>query len=1210
MPTKADTYRQMADHATANLTGQVKDWTRFLVTAGQLYKYNFLDQVLIHVQRPGATACAEFDFWSRRMDRHIKSGSKGIVLLHTHNGRLDVRHVYDISDTEPRKNGRDPVPWQYGDEHQAAVTARLEECFHVPGGDGLAKQLITLAVRIADEHWHDFKDKILLSVHDSLLDELDEDNVALRFRSAVTVSLSFLLLARCGFDLDTYFTPEDFECIGEFNTRDTVLVLGNTVSSSACVILRQVEYAIKRHIRDPQKQPIPESTAAGDKKPAAAPVSEPEPFPAVAPEPPQEVPQPPKAAPVDAPAPPQPVEAAASAPTVPAQSETPVDEPAPEQMELFSLPPSPAPKPAPVLPTPVPAAGNFRITDDDLGSFGPKGRYVLNVEAIQTLRNIEAEGRGAMEAEQEMLSRYTGWGAIPEAFDPDKADWADEYRELKALLTEDEYVSARASTLNAHFTPPVVIRAIYEALGNMGFVSGNILEPSCGVGNFFGCLPESMAASRLYGVELDGITGRIARQLYPEANIAVRGYEKTDFPRDFFDIAVGNVPFGDYKVNDPAYDKLGFTIHNYFFAKALDQLRPGGILAFVTSRYTMDSKDSAVRKHLSQRADLLGAIRLPNTAFKANAGTDVVADIIFLQKREDPAVELPDWGVSVMENQDGYPVNSYFLDYPEMVLGCPGVESTRYGHDYTVYPAPGADLAQQLHEAVARIHGQYKIAEVAELEAEETAGETIPADPAVKNFSYTVVDGTVYYRENSVMVKSKLNAMATARVKGMVQLRECVHQLIDLQLDENVPDSALLPKQAELDRLYDAFTRRYGLINGRGNRLAFDKDSSYYLLCSLEVLDDDGNMERKADIFTQRTIKQHKSVTHVDTASEALVVSIGERARVDLPFMARLTGKPEAELVADLRGVIFQDPEAADGPLSGWQTADEYLSGNVRRKLREAQRAAEKDPAFQANVTALEAVQPKDLEASEIEVRVGATWIDKGYYQQFMYETFRTPASLRRGIQVQYSPHTAEWFVTGKKDVPYNDVAAYTTYGTKRANAYEILEDSLNLRDVRIYDTVTDPDGKDRRVINGKETTLAVQKQQAVRDAFQTWLWKDPERRQALVRLYNDTMNCIRPREYDGSHIVFSGINPGIRLQPPPGQRHRPRPLRREHPPGPRGGGRENVRDDRVGHGGQTPGAVQQVHLRGPQPSDSADRRRVPAPVPRRRHPGDDETRF
>ncbi|MCI9165726.1 MAG: N-6 DNA methylase [Oscillospiraceae bacterium] len=1103
MAAKVETYRQMADHATGNLTAQIKDWSKFLMMAGQFYKYSFLDQVMIYTQRPDATACAEFDLWNHRMGRRIRRGSKGIALLRYRDGRVFLRYVFDVADTERRENGRDPMLWQYRDEYENTVTARLEEAFGVPGSNGLAKQLITLAVQFADEHWNDFKDKIMLAVHGSSLDGLDEDNVALRFRSAVTVSLSFLLLARCGFDLDSYFTPEDFECISEFDTRVTILTLGNAVSESANVILRQVERAVKARMagrsttppapahQTEERKPLEDTTAAGNGKPAAASVSRPKP---------------------EAP---------------PAASEPPQEAPGQLAMPGYSEPTAPAPGPvqarqeAPARP--APAAVNFRITDDDLGIGGPKAKYAANTAAIRVLKAVEAEGRAASPDEQEILSRYVGWGGVPDAFAPDKAEWANEYVELKALLTGDEYASARASTLNAHFTPPIIIRAIYEALGRMGFQSGNILEPSCGVGSFFGCLPESMSASRLYGVELDAISGRIAQQLYPKANIVVRGYEHSAYPKDFFDAAVGNVPFGDYKVSDPGYNKLGFTIHNYFLAKALDQLRPGGVMAFVTSRYTMDSKDSTVRKYLAERADLLGAIRLPNNAFKANAGTDVVADIIFLQKREEPAGELPDW-VSVMENQDGYPVNSYFMDNPEMVLGCPGSESTRYGHDYTVYPSPGAGLARQLHEAVTRIHGQYRTAEVAELETEETADEAIPADPAVKNYSYTVVDGAVYYRENSVMVKPKLNATARARVKGMVQLRDCLQELIAAQME---PDAPFEHHQRQLNVLYDGFRTRYGLINSRANRLAFSRDNSYYLLCSLEILDDDGSLERKADIFTKRTIQNRQPVAHVDTAQEALAVSIGERARVDLPYMAQLTGKDEDALVADLSGLVYRDPET-----EAWQTADEYLSGNVRRKLRQAQRAAEDDPAYRPNVDALVSAQPKDLEASEIEVRLGATWIAPEYVQQFMYETFRTPKSQRENIRVNYVKATAAWFITHKSWISDRDITANTTYGTDRRNAYEILEESLNLRDVRVYDTVTDANGNDRRVLNVEATTLAAQKQQMIRDAFKDWLWQDQERRRTLVRHYNDTMNCIRPREYDGSHIVFHGINPGIRLRP------------------------------------------------------------------------------
>ena len=786
------------------------------------------------------------------------------------------------------------------------------------------------------------------------------------------------------------------------------------------------------------------------------------------------------------------------------------------------------PEPAP--PAAVPTAENFRITDDQLGVGGPKAKFRANMDAIHTLQAIELEGRTATKEEQEILSRYVGWGGLADAFDPDNKAWENEFLELRAALSPTEYDSARASTLNAHYTSPTVIRAIYEAVGSMGFRAGTILEPSCGVGNFFGMLPEEMSASRLYGVELDSISGRIAKQLYPRAEITVGGFETTD-RRDFYDLAVGNVPFGQYQVNDRAYNKLGFSIHNYFFAKALDQVRPGGVVAFVTSRYTMDAKDPAVRRYLAQRADLLGAIRLPNNAFRANAGTDVVSDILFLQKRDRPLTIEPSW-VHLGQNEAGFSINSYFVDHPEMILGRQTAESTQYGRqDFTVAPIEGLELSDQLHDAVKYIHGTYQEAELPDLGDGEAIDTSLPADPDVKNYSYTVVDGDVYFRENSRMVRPNLNTTAEARIKGMVALRDCVHQLIDMQMDAYTPDHAIREKQAELNRLYDDFSAKYGLINDRGNRLAFSDDSSYYLLCALEVLDEDGKLERKADMFTKRTIKPHEAVTSVDTASEALAVSIAEKARVDMEYMAQLTGKPMEEIAVELSGVIFKDPAYGDDPLSGWQTADEYLSGKVRQKLREAQRAAQRDPAYLPNVEALKAAQPKDLDASEIEVRLGATWIDKEYIRQFMYETFDTPRYLRGTIDVNYAAFTAEWQITGKTSISYNNIAAYTTYGTDRANAYRILEDSLNLRDVRIYDTIEDAEGRERRVLNAKETTLAAQKQQAIREAFKDWIWKDPERRQALVRQYNEEMNGIRPREYDGSHIVFSGMNPEITLR-------------------------------------------------------------------------------
>ena len=776
-------------------------------------------------------------------------------------------------------------------------------------------------------------------------------------------------------------------------------------------------------------------------------------------------------------------------------------------------------------PAPLPPAENFRIMDDDLGKGGAKEKFWRNIKAIATLKQIEAEGRNATPEEQHILSQYVGWGGLADAFDPDKAGWRVEYDELKGVLTPEEYAAARASTLNAHYTSPTVIRAIYDAVENMGFQTGNILEPSMGVGNFFGMLPESMKSSRLYGVELDSITGRIAKQLYPKADITVAGFETTD-RKDFFDLAVGNVPFGQYQVSDRAFDKLGFSIHNYFFAKALEQVRPGGVVAFVTSRYTMDAKDSAARKYIAQRADLLGAIRLPNNAFKANAGTDVVSDIIFLQKRDRPIEIEPDW-VHLGANADGFAINRYFIDHPEMVLGRQTSESTQYGRqDFTVAPVEGADLAEQLSGAIRNIRGTYAEAELPDLGEDETIVETIPADPNVRNFSYTVVDGELYYRQNSIMTKPDFNATAKERAKGMVELRDCVQKLISEQMDGFISDETIRQTQAELNTLYDGFTAKYGLINSRANALAFAEDSSYYLLCSLEELDEDKNLKRKADMFTRRTIRAHEAVTSVDTASEALALSISEKACVDMEYMSKLTGRSQDELINELNGVIFLDPVRGE-----WQTADEYLSGNVRQKLREAEQAAQDSPGYLPNVEALKAAQPKDLDASEIEVRLGATWIDPSYIREFMWETFETPFYQQRMIDVTYSAFTAEWNIRNKNAVSYSNIAAYMTYGTERANAYKILEDTLNLRDVRIYDTKHDADGRERRVLNSKETTLAQQKQQAIRDAFRDWIWRDPDRRHTLVARYNELFNSTRPREYDGSHITFAGMNPEIRLR-------------------------------------------------------------------------------
>ena len=782
-------------------------------------------------------------------------------------------------------------------------------------------------------------------------------------------------------------------------------------------------------------------------------------------------------------------------------------------------------EPEPPMPQ-RPPAENFRITDDNLGLGGAKAKFRANMAAINLLKELEFEGAQASPEQQEVLSRYVGWGGLADAFDESKDNWKDEFAELYATLSPEEYAAARASTLNAHYTSPTVIKAIYEAVGSMGFQTGNILEPAMGVGNFFGLLPQEMQGSRLYGVELDSITGRIAKQLYPKADITVAGFETTD-RRDFFDLAIGNVPFGQYQVNDRAYNKLGFSIHDYFFAKTLDQVRPGGVIAFVTSRYTMDKQSPEVRKYIAQRAELLGAIRLPNNAFKANAGTEVVSDIIFLQKRDRPIDIEPDW-VHLGENEDGFAINRYFLDNPDMVLGRQTSESTQYGRqDFTVEPYEDLDLATQLRYAIQNIGGKYEAAELPDLGENETIQDTIPADPNVKNYSYAVVDGEVYYRENSVMVKPNLNATAKERVKGMAELRDCVHRLIDLQMWES-DDISIRAEQQRLNRLYDRFTEKYGLINSRGNALAFADDSSYYLLCSLEMLDDEdkAKLKGKADMFTKRTIRQQRSVDSVDTAAEALALSIGEKARVDMAYMSQLTGKSEDDIIDELNGVIFLDPVYGD-----WQTADEYLSGNVRQKLREAEKAAVDSPGYLPNVEALRAAQPKDLDASEIEVRLGATWIDKKYIQQFMFELLEPPLYARRSLEVNYSEFTAEWNISGKNSIPYNDINARMTYGTDCANAYKILEDTLNLRDVRIYDTVRDADGKEKRVLNSKETTLAQQKQQAIKEAFRDWIWRDPDRRRELVQLYNERFNSTRPREYDGRHLIFPGMNPEITLR-------------------------------------------------------------------------------
>ena len=1225
MATKLENYVQMAGQTAAGITENRENWTAFLRTASKLYRYQFTDQLLIHAQRPQATACAEFDLWNKRMRRYIRRGSKGIGLVSLRNGRPSLRYVFDIADTGKRRDARELTLWKYKNEYTDAVTKHLEDYFGVEENKGLVELFGTVCVKCARGFWKKYGGDVISSTAGSRLESLDDHSLCIRFCNLLVYSVCYMILIRCGYDSKKILSQEVFDCISDFNTPAMTKILGYAVSRTGDLILHQTAIAVfqyekekseKQHNGNPERS---NGTSAGRNQPESE--GRQERLQAV-----QDVYNHYKpiiiqfllndSAYINACRNSDQENAilegfeavrravlslkdlrflklyydmqdfhermqsdviAATYPVLAVQTDEKVDtaetgrcqdentedrdkaestenqetetepdvqtetheteaEQAPEQEETNDTDTQAQPETdfqaaeaesVPEQSKEVPAISeNYQIIDNHIGEGGAKEKFQRNVKAIATLQQIEKEKRSATLEEQHVLSQYIGWGGIPEAFDPDKEEWQKEYADLKEILTQDEYDSAKSSVLNAHYTSPVIIKAMYAALSGMGFKSGNILEPSCGIGNFFGCLPDSMSKSRMYGVEIDSISGRIAKLLYPEAHIIVCGFENTDFPSNFFDIAIGNVPFGQYKISDPKYNRLNFNIHNYFIAKSLELVRPGGILAFITSRYTLDAQNTDVRSYLAERADLLGAVRLPRNAFKANAGTDVVSDIIFMQKRDTPALTMPAW-VQTEENADGFHVNSYFLTHPEMVLGTPASRSTPYGKpEYTVLPLPDADLAVQLHEAVSHIHGEYKPA-VHDENKSSSETDIIPANPLVKNYSFTLVNSWVYYRENSVMKKMDLSATAKSRVVGMIKLRDCVHQLISLQMDECIPDSEIKAKQAELNRLYDAYTRKYGLINDSANRLAFDKDSAYYLLCSLEILDDNGKLQRKADMFTKRTIKQHKSITHVDTASEALVVSIGERARVDLNYMSQLTGKNEEDLVKDLHGVIFKDPVK-----NTWQTADEYLSGNVRVKLRQAQKAAEQDSAYQINVEALEKAQPKDLDASEIEVRIGATWIDKSYVQQFMYELLQTPVNLRSKIQVNYSKATAQWFITSKNAIPYNNIAAYTTYGTERANAYRILEESLNLRDIRIYDTIEDENGKEKRVLNAKQTTLAAQKQQALRDAFKDWIFRDLERRQTLVKLYNELMNSIRPREYDGSHIVFSGINPAITLQP------------------------------------------------------------------------------
>ena len=777
---------------------------------------------------------------------------------------------------------------------------------------------------------------------------------------------------------------------------------------------------------------------------------------------------------------------------------------------------------------------NFRITDNHLGEGGAKQKFRANMDAIHTLQQLELDNRNATVQEQEILSKYVGWGGLADAFDEKKDAWADEYHELKNALTEKEYTAARESTLNAHYTSPVIIRGIYRALEQIGFRGGNILEPSMGIGNFFGMLPDSMQNSRLYGVELDSVSGRIAKKLYPKAQITVAGFETTN-QHNFYDLAIGNIPFGNYKVNDRAYNRLGFSIHNYFFAKALDQIRTGGIVAFVTSHYTMDSKNPSARRYLAQRAKLLGAIRLPDNAFRANAGAEVVSDILFFQKR-DHIIDVDENWIHLGTTSNGYAINSYFTEHPEMVLGTLEEQSTQFGKSCTVKADPNRELSEALEEAVSRIAGHYepiqstRSGSVSESDTQKVE-ETLPADPSVSNYSYTLENGEIYYRENSIMRRINRSGVAKERIKGLLQIRTALKRVMQLQI-EDASDEEVHRAQEQLGNIYDAFTKKYGLINSRQNAQVLDGDSSYFLMCSLENINDKGELESKADIFTKRTIRAQQEITTAETPEDALAISISEKGHVDLPYMAELLGRKgeESEIAKALNGIIFHDPQATDEQ-SAWKTADEYLSGNVRDKLRAAELVYQKDATYSANVKALKQAQPKDLTASEIDVRLGATWIDKSYIEQFMYETFHTPHYQRNHIRVSFAAVTGEWQISSKNTIYGGDVSAYTQYGTERMNAYAILEQTLNLRSVTVYDRVTDADGTVRSVVNPRETMLAQQKQSAIKEAFAAWIWKDPQRRMVLEKEYNERFNSLRPAEFSGEHINFVGMNPLIGLR-------------------------------------------------------------------------------
>ena len=1250
MPRKDEILSQLLTTKTLEIVANPGNYTAFLRTAAQNYKYSFREQVLIHAQRPDATACAEIGVWNR-LGRWVNRGASGIALLRDPNLPYRVRYVFDVSDTNSRE-GRTVSLWHMEPSQEEAVMEALRQRFQFEESRRFPDFVDALSRKMVEEVSQDYLPDLLENKSGSFLEELDETSVARWFKEAAAESVHYMILHRCGYtpDLDN----DVFGRIQDFNTEIPASILGSAVSTLSQSVLREIGITVKalerqalrtfdsfgntayneprnkipersqNHGTDlhdagglPNPQPDPPGEPQGGQvRDAAAQLSPQSPGGAVHRDVDEGDPEQPSGGggpnrqpnagttdPADGPdpgrdgSPESPGSDAVGAkdeqhpasrrgadpeqpdlrvtiePPLPSVGEqisfldsgfsTPKFEPPsedffddidpqqvrenlaengivdgkvvdPEALNNSAFiqqvqsdvvaPRTPQNRPH-VLHPEIPAdnRSNFQIKTDSLGVGTPMERFANNVNAIRLLHTLESESRLAAPDEQEILSRYVGWGGLPQFFEETNAH----YGELKSLLSEEEYTAARESTLTAFFTPPVVIRAMYQGLANLGFHTGNILEPSCGVGNFMGLLPESMESSKMYGVELDSISGRIAQQMYQKNSIAVRGFEKTELPDSFFDVAIGNVPFGQLKVLDKKYDKYNFLIHDYFFARALDKVRPGGVVAFITSKGTMDKENPSVRKYIAQRAELLGAIRLPNNTFRDAAGTEVTSDILFLQKR-DTMVDLePDW-VHLGVDANGLKMNAYFVSHPEMILGEMREISGPYGMETACVPLDGQSLEQLLSSAISNIHGEIQAVDMDDLPEEDF----IPADPSVRNFSFAEIDGRLYFRENSRMNPISVSATAEQRIRGLIGIRDCVRGLIEYQ-SEDYPDTVIQAEQKTLNTLYDGFVPKYGRINSRANSAAFSGDNAYYLLSSLEVLDSEGKFLRKADMFSKRTIRQKISVTSVDTASEALALSLAEKARVDMPYMMELTRKSEENILSDLNGVIFLNPmhDGNEDTAPKYLAADEYLSGNVREKLRVAKAHAASDERYAPNVKSLEAVQPVDLSASEISVRLGATWLPPDVVRQFMFELLRPPIYHRRNMDVLYSSYTGEWNIKGKSEDKGN-VRAEKTYGTDRINGYKILEETLNLRDVRIFDYELDPEGRRVAVLNKAQTAIAQGKQEQIKEAFSDWIWADPERRNRLTVLYNEKFNSIRPREYDGSHLNFVGMNPEITLRP------------------------------------------------------------------------------